>query len=63
MPSAAPEPGSGARLWALGVVCLLGCGHPPPSQFPNAEAALARLHATTACSRVVSVEAKLDYNG
>jgi hypothetical protein len=63
MPCAAREKASSASLWALGVVCVLGCGRPPPSQFPNAEAALARLHATTACSRGVSVEAKLDYNG
>jgi hypothetical protein len=63
MPCAARETNSGAPSWALGVVCVLGCAHPPPSQFPNAEAALARLHATTACSRGVSVEAKLDYNG
>jgi hypothetical protein len=63
MPCAAPEARLAASRWVLGVACLVGCGHPPPSQFPNAEAALARLHATTACSRGVSVEAKLDYNG
>ena len=43
--------------------CALACGRPPPSQFPDAAAALARLHATTACARGVSAESKLDYIG
>jgi hypothetical protein len=49
--------------WALVAVCLLGCSRPPPSQFPSADAALERLHATYACARGVSVESKLDYIG
>jgi hypothetical protein len=45
-------------------LALLGCGRPPPaSKFPTGEAALARMHATLACSRGVSAEAKLDYIG
>ncbi len=47
--------------FALG---LFGCGRPPPpSQFPSADAALARMRATLSCSRGVSGEAKLDYFG
>jgi hypothetical protein len=43
---------------------LLACGRtPPPSQFPDAEAAIGRMRATYACSRGVSAEAKLDYIG
>jgi hypothetical protein len=53
----------GSTLRTLVGVCLLGCGHPPPSQFPSAGAALERLHATYACARGVSAEAKLDYIG
>jgi hypothetical protein len=45
-------------------VLLPGCGKPPPaSRFPDAEAALGRMHATYACSRGVSADAKLDYIG
>lgn len=41
-----------------------GCGRPPPpSQFPDAAAALGRMRATYACNRGVSAEAKLDYIG
>ena len=41
-----------------------GCATPPPaSQFPNAQAALDRMRATTACSRALTSEAKLDYFG
>jgi hypothetical protein len=56
-----------SRLVACG--CLLapllaGCGKAPPaSRFPDAEAALARMHATYECSRGVSADAKLDYIG
>jgi hypothetical protein len=43
---------------------LAGCGKPPPgSRFPDAQAALDRMHASYACSRGVSAEAKLDYIG
>jgi hypothetical protein len=42
----------------------VACGRPPPpSLFPDGEAALARMHATYACSRGVTAEAKLDYIG
>src|SRR6187399_1491612 len=54
---------SGAWLGALSALGLAACGNPPPSQFPDAETALGRLHATTACVRGVSVESKLDYMG
>jgi len=55
----------------LGSVAVLGfavlaaaCGRPPPpSQFPDGDAALSRMHATYECSRGVSAEAKLDYIG
>ena len=48
---------------ALVACAAFGCGRPPPSQFPNAAAALERLHATSACARGVSAESKLDYIG
>ena len=51
-------------LAALGAVLALGCGSPPPaSQFPNAQAALDRMRATTACSRALTSDAKIDYFG
>ena len=55
---------SGLRSLWLAALALAGCGRPPPvSQFPTADAALARLHESQACSRGVSAEAKLDYFG
>jgi hypothetical protein len=43
---------------------LAGCASPPPaSQFPNAEAALDRMRKTSACSRALTSEAKIDYFG
>lgn len=40
------------------------CAAPPPaSRFPNAEAALDRMRATTACSHALTSEAKIDYFG
>ncbi|HTA91434.1 MAG TPA: hypothetical protein VK745_17740 [Polyangiaceae bacterium] len=53
--------GLAAALLAL----LAGaCATPPPaSRFPNAEAALDRMRATTACSRALTSEAKIDYFG
>lgn len=39
------------------------CGGPPPSQFPNADAALERMRATQSCSRGVRADAKIDYFG
>lgn len=51
------------RLLVLGALAV-ACGRPPPaSLFPDGEAALGRMHATYACSRGVSAEAKLDYIG
>ena len=52
----------------FGAACLscslLACASPPPaSQFPNAQAALDRMRATTACSRALTSEAKIDYFG
>src|SRR6185503_11433999 len=63
MHSAAREKAEGRPLRALVAAWLFGCGHPPPSLFPSADAALERLHATTACARGVSAESKLDYIG
>jgi hypothetical protein len=60
---AGPELVRRAAGAALGAACALGCGRPPPSQFPDARSALDRLHATTACARGVSAESKLDYIG
>ena len=46
------------------LLALFGCASPPPaSQFPNAQAALDRMRATTACSRALTSEAKIDYFG
>jgi hypothetical protein len=51
------------RLLLLGALAL-ACGKsPPPSLFPDGEAALARMRATYECSRGVTAEAKLDYIG
>lgn len=55
-----------SKTAALGALCaaLGGCTRsPPPSQFPSAQDALARMHATYACSRGIQGEAKLDYFG
>lgn len=55
--------GHWASWVALGAVSL-GCARsPPPSRFPTAEAALSRMHASTACSRGVTGESKIDYLG
>ena len=55
---------SGLRSLVTLAAALAGCARPPPvSQFPTADAALARLHESQACSRGVSAEAKLDYFG
>jgi hypothetical protein len=52
-------------LSGLCCVALLGGCHrdPPPSQFPNAQAALDRMRATYACSRGLHGDAKIDYFG
>lgn len=55
-----PQLRRGLVALALGA---LGCGGPPPSQFPNAEAAISRMRATQACSRGVRADAKIDYFG
>ncbi len=49
-------------LLLVHLVAATGCGSkPPPSQFPDAERLLQRMHETYACSRGVSGEAKIDY--
>ena len=49
---------------ALLSALAFGCASPPPaSQFPNAQAALDRMRATTSCSRALTSEAKIDYFG
>lgn len=49
---------------ALLTALAVGCASPPPaSQFPNAQAALDRMRATTACSRALTSDAKIDYFG
>jgi outer membrane lipoprotein-sorting protein len=51
-------------LWALLLALACGCASPPPaSQFPNAQAALDRMRATTSCSRALTSDAKIDYFG
>ncbi|HMR04248.1 MAG TPA: hypothetical protein PKA88_00660 [Polyangiaceae bacterium] len=48
----------------LAALVLTGCPRsPPPSQFPTADDALERMHATYACSRGIQGEAKIDYFG
>lgn len=52
--------------WASALLTALavGCATPPPaSQFPNAQAALDRMRATTSCSRALTSDAKIDYFG
>ena len=49
-----------AASLAVLVMCC-GCGSPPPSQFPSAADAIARMRATYACSRGLTGEAKIDY--
>jgi hypothetical protein len=49
---------------ALGALLLLsGCTSPPPSRFPSANDALARMHESYYCSRGIQGEAKLEYFG
>jgi hypothetical protein len=49
---------------ALAAVLFAACAAPPPeSQFPNAQAALDRMRATTSCSRALTSDAKIDYFG
>ena len=49
---------------ALLATLAFGCASPPPaSQFPNAQAALDRMRATTSCSRALTSDAKIDYFG
>jgi hypothetical protein len=49
-----------ALLASLAGACV---APPPASRFPSAEAALDRMRATTACSRALTSEAKIDYFG
>lgn len=49
---------------ALAAMLSSACAGPPPaSQFPNAQAALDRMRATTSCSRALTSDAKIDYFG
>src|SRR5947209_15824823 len=49
-------------LGALGALGLLGCtSTPPPSQLPNAQAAIDRMRATGSCGNAVQADAKLDH--
>lgn len=49
---------------ALVAALASACAAPPPaSQFPSAQAALDRMRATTACSRALTSDAKIDYFG
>lgn len=55
--------GGPATGWLL-LLMAAGCHRaPPPSQFPNVQAALSRMRESQACSQGVSGEAKLDYFG
>ncbi len=55
---------SAGRISVALAVALSGCcAAAPPSRFPTANDALARMHATYACSRGVQGEAKIDYFG
>lgn len=60
------------RVPSAGCACLLaalatgGCARPvaaPPSSPPNADAALARMHASFACGNAVQANGKLDHYG
>jgi hypothetical protein len=51
------------KLLTLALLAAGCTGPPPPSQFPNARAALDRMRETYACSRGLTGEAKLDYFG
>jgi hypothetical protein len=60
------------RVISAGCACLLaalaasGCARPvaaPPSSPPNADAALARMHASFACGNAVQANGKLDHYG
>lgn len=65
MPASLPRLGSAAMraLWGLAWFALscAGCGGPPASRFPDAEAALSRMRATYACSRGLVGDAKIDF--
>ncbi|MEZ4226649.1 MAG: hypothetical protein R3B13_37220 [Polyangiaceae bacterium] len=67
-----PRPGSrparpaASKVGWVALVAPLLCAcprSPPPSQFPNADAALQRMHETYRCSRGIQGEAKIDYFG
>ncbi|HVU03440.1 MAG TPA: hypothetical protein VHE30_16890 [Polyangiaceae bacterium] len=56
--------GSGRALLACAFVSLSACSRSaPPSRFPTADDAIARMRATYACVRGVQGESKVDYFG
>lgn len=53
-----------AKSWLASALLVLGCALPPPaSQFPDAQALLDRMRGTSACSRALTSDAKIDYFG
>ncbi len=50
--------------WLAALSLVSACAAPPPaSQFPSAQAAIDRMRATSACSRGLTSDAKIDYFG
>ena len=55
---------SAALVAALFACLSTACAAPPPaSRFPNAQAALDRMRASSSCSRALTSDAKIDYFG
>jgi hypothetical protein len=55
---------AGSLVVLLGSLTCMACGTaPPPSQMPNARAALDRLHATQDCGLGIQASAKIDHFG
>jgi hypothetical protein len=52
--------------WVVTALSVFGCARPvapPPSSPPNADAVLARMHATYECSNAIQASAKVDHYG
>lgn len=50
------------RLAAVAALALAACTtSPPPSQLPNAQAAIDRMRATSSCGNAIQADAKLDH--